>query len=216
LTRVQARPARAGQASRVKSSTVRSREAARPAKSRRGAEAAVDLTPFLQVGAVSWLFGAGLIHGVWTVMHYQEWAAAGLFFLALTIVQTLGGFVLAVAPRRLACLGIVAVSIGTILVWAVSRSTGLPFGPEAGVPESVGLPDLVSSLFELLTVLAVLPLLRTASGGREAGRMPSRGYLALVGIPVYTLVLTCVAIVPTAAGHGMDPATGSHANHSHG
>jgi hypothetical protein len=162
------------------------------------------LTIFLSVAAVSCLFCAGIIHVLWTVMHFHEWLAAGIFFFAIATLQTLGGFAVTVAPGRLTYLANVIVNAGTVLVWAVSRTTGMPVGPETGQRATVGMPDLVATLLELLIVCTLFPLLLRppTAGRRRLARMPRRAYLALAGIPVYTLVMTCVAVVPAAAGHG--------------
>ena len=43
-----------------------------------------------------------------------------------------------------------AASIGIVLVWATSRTVGLPFGPERLNAEPVGLKDVLASSDELL------------------------------------------------------------------
>jgi hypothetical protein len=190
---------------------------ARPAAARHGrsagrgarvpAEPATKTDPaiFLEVAAVSCLFSTGIIHVVWAVMHFDEWLAAGIFFLAVAALQTVGAFAVAAIPGRTCYLANVAVNAVTVVVWAVSRTTGIPVGPDAGQRAAVGMPDLVATLLELVIVLALFPLLRgrSAAGRGNTGiGLPSRrAQLALVGIPCYTLVLTCVAVVPAAAGH---------------
>lgn len=155
-------------------------------------------------------------------MHFDEWLGAGIFFLGLAVTQTLGAFALVVIPGRLTYAAIAVMNLGTVLVWAMSRSIGMPIGPEAGQPASVGMPDLVATVFELLSVLAVLTLLLQSrpSGQRAArlGQMSPRAYVAMGSIPLYILILTFVAVVPAAAGHGTHSDGGSHdhASHSHG
>ena len=51
------------------------------------------------------------------------------------------------------------VSAGVIAVWAVSRTTGLPLGPEAGSPEPVGFADIGATLDELALVILAAALL---------------------------------------------------------
>lgn len=164
-----------------------------------------DLTLLLKVTIVSCLFSAGIIHFVWTSMHFYEWLEAGVFFLAVAALQTFGGFAVAGLPGRFTYLANIVVNAVTVVVWAVSRTTGMPIGPDSGHRSTIGMPDLVATLLEVLVVLALLPLLRVRSvaGARNVrvGRMPRRAYLALVAIPLYMLVLTCVAVVPAAAGH---------------
>jgi hypothetical protein len=203
---VRTRPAKAEEANRTRPATARHRRIAGRESTPAEPTAKADLTIFLKVAAISCLFCTGIIHGLWTAMHFHEWLGAGVFFFAVATLQTLGGFAVAVVPGRLAYLANFAINAGTVLVWAVSRTTGMPVGPEAGQRATVGMPDLVATLLELMIILALLPLLlgRPAVGRQSGwiGRMPRRAYLALAGIPVYTLVLTCVAVVPAAAGHG--------------
>lgn len=177
----------------------------------------VDPTAFLRVTAVSCLFSTGIIHVLWTALHFREWLGAGIFFLALAVIQTLGAFALVAVPGRLVYLGVAAVDLGTVLVWAVSRTIGMPVGPEAGGPTPVGGPDLVATFLELLTVLAILPLLLRPRSrrGTRAGRMPRGAYLALAAIPVYTLLLTCVVVVPAAVGHGTHAEQPAHDHADH-
>lgn len=168
----------------------------------------IDWSTFLRVIAIFCLIGAGIVHGLWVEPHLEEWTSAGVFFILLAVIQTLGAFALMFLPGRPAYLAIVIVNVGTILVWAVSRTVGMPIGPEAGDPEAVGLPDLVAGFFELLSVLALLPLLlQLTKPGRRAprtGGMPSQAYAALSGIAVCALVLTGVAVVPaTMGGNGL-------------
>lgn len=184
--------------------------------------AQIDWFPFLNITAISCLLGAGIIHGTWMVMHFGEWLGAGVFFLGLATAQTLGAFLLVAVPGRLTCLGIAAMNLGTVLVWATSRTVGMPIGPDAGNPAPVGTPDLVATFFEVLSLLVLVPLiLRSRTAGRHpaaASRMPPRAYAALGAIPVYALILTFLAVVPAAAGHAThgDNAAHDHATHSHG
>ncbi len=75
-----------------------------------------------------------------------------------------------------ALVGAVVVSAVPLLVWAVSRTTGLPFGPEAGEPEAIGVADVMACALELTTLLIAVVLL-----SRGRGRAPtwSRHALAL-------------------------------------
>jgi hypothetical protein len=59
--------------------------------------------------------------------------------------------------RRLLFAG-AALQLGIVLVWAVSRTAGVPFGPGAGVAEEVGFPDALSTGLELTAALGALVL----------------------------------------------------------
>lgn len=95
--------------------------------------------------------GAALVHFAVSPEHFGEWWGFGLFFVFCGEVQL--GWALLLGRRhgrRMLAVGI-AGSLSLVAVWAVSRVTGLPFGPEPGVPEVVGVPDVVSVVLELVT-----------------------------------------------------------------
>ncbi len=98
--------------------------------------------------------GAGLVHFAVAPEHFGEWWGFGLFFVLCGEVQ-LGWAVLLGRRHRTRMLALgIAGSLFLIVTWGLSRSTGLPFGPEPGVPEAVGVPDVVSVALELVTVVA--------------------------------------------------------------
>ena len=139
--------------------------------------------------------GSALVHFAVAPEHFAEWWGFGLFFVLCAEVQL--GWALLLGrirgPRMLA-VGL-AGSLLLVALWALSRTTGLPFGPEPGVPEEVGVPDVVSVALELLTAAAcawalVAPA-RSArhgstpplqAGRRSSPRSPSpRGLSTAVG-----------------------------------
>ncbi len=94
--------------------------------------------------------GAGAIHFAVTDAHFQEWWAFGLFMAAVGWFQVLWPIAYAVRPGvRIAILAAL-VNVATAAVWAWSRASGLPFGPGAGHPQPVGIPDVLATAFELL------------------------------------------------------------------
>lgn len=95
--------------------------------------------------------GSALVHFAVAPEHFAEWWGFGLFFVLCGEVQ-LGWALLLGRNRsnRMVAIGI-AGSLALVAVWALSRTTGLPFGPEPGVPEEIGLPDVVSVVLELTT-----------------------------------------------------------------
>jgi hypothetical protein len=113
---------------------------------------------------------AGLIHGKAFIDHVDHYWLFGVFFAALTYAQILWAMRLYRRPDDHRLFKAVAVmSLGTVAIWAVSRTVGLPIGPWAGRPETVGLPDLVASLDELVIAGLVAALLRPES--RIAARL---------------------------------------------
>jgi hypothetical protein len=84
-------------------------------------------------------------------------------------------------------------------VWVLSRTVGLPVGPDAGTPEAVGGLDGLGTVFEVLIAGGCLALLR---GGLDRRRGLPRAY-ELLGICAVLVVamLTVTAIAGGTAGH---------------
>ena len=113
--------------------------------------------------------------------HLEEWWAYGLFFFAAAAVQAAYGLLLftqgiegwggwhAVRGRVYAA-GIVG-NLAIIALWIVSRTVGVPVGPEAFEPESFGVLDGASKAVE---VALVAVLLRLHALARAAHATPSR------------------------------------------
>ena len=109
---------------------------------------AADLRLVLAAGLV----GSAAIHAAVVPEHLTEWSAAGLFFVGLTAAElAVAGLLLAGPPRRSVLVSAALVSIGPLLIWLASRTAGLPFGPEPGVPEAIGLPDVLACALEIVT-----------------------------------------------------------------
>ncbi|WP_211880698.1 hypothetical protein [Pseudarthrobacter albicanus] len=113
------------------------------------------------------LFGSAGIHAAVVPGHLAEWPAASLFFCVLAAAELAVGLLL-LGGKRTPLLAAVALSIVPLALWSYSRTAGLPFGPDAGVPETVGLADCAAGFLELGTLLAAVVLLR----GKE--RIPGR------------------------------------------
>ena len=121
--------------------------------------------------------GAGAVHGALVRDHLAEWWGYGLFFLVAGLVQILFSLALitdAVNPRdtgagwrkgrrAVYAVGLVG-NVGLVVLYAVSRTTGVPFfGPEAGEVEAVAWVDLVAKALEVVAVVALATLLRKPS-----------------------------------------------------
>jgi plastocyanin len=179
--------------------------------------APVDWRLLCTASAVFFLVGAALIHAVWMAIHLQESMIEGAAFLAMAVAQSAVAFGLLIAPGRRIYLFAIALSLAIVGLWAVSRTVGMPIGPSAGGPEAIGMPDVMATLFEMLTVFAIVPLVR---GGEVAGRRRrrthegvARTYAVVSGLGLYTIILTALAVVPAATTHADDPA--ATATHDH-
>jgi hypothetical protein len=113
---------------------------------------------------------AGLIHGKAFIDHVDHYWLFGVFFAVLTYAQVLWAMQLYRRPddRRL-FKAVAVMSLGTVAIWLVSRSVGLPIGPWAGRPETMGMPDVVASVDELFIAAIIGAMLRPE--GRIAARL---------------------------------------------
>jgi len=153
--------------------------------------------------AVAALFGAELVHTTVIPQHLREWSVAGWFFLLVSVIEGLLGAALWFVPSRPAVRAAVWVSLGTVAVWVVSRSVGVPFGPEAWLREPVGKADLAASVLELATVGLLV------AGGRIRTRWTARvGAFALVAVVAVTAIGLAAGPGPTAGPRGHATAAG--------
>jgi hypothetical protein len=112
---------------------------------------------------VTALVGSAAIHAAVIPEHLTEWAVAGAFFVLLALVELALALAVLLRLDRLVLVVTAWISAATLLLWLASRTVGLPFGPEAGVPEAVGLPDVACCLLELVTLAAAVFVLRNWS-----------------------------------------------------
>jgi hypothetical protein len=110
-----------------------------------------------------------VIHLVVVPEHWTEAVLYGAFFLAVTIAQ-LGFAVLLVLTRSRAALMVAAAAdAALILLWLVTRTAGIPIGPEAGSVEAVGLLDILCIAAEAATTVACLAAVTGARRPRAVG-----------------------------------------------
>jgi len=144
-----------------------------------------------QATAVITLLAAEAIHISVIEAHWAEWVGFGVFFTLIAILEGAVAIAVALAPaRRTVCLAGIVISLGTVAVWAVSRTVGVPFGPEPGEPEAVGVADVICSALEVVTAVALVPLLRA----RWSGWRGRTGPAVAVAIAAVVAVLTVVAV----------------------
>lgn len=124
------------------------------------------------LGAASW--AAGLIHLAFMREHLEEYVPFGAFFLVSGVFQVVWAvIVFGRRSRAYFVLGLVANAAFAIL-WAITRTVGLPIGPEHWTAEVAGVADVAATVLEVaLTVGCGWTLLRDRA--REGGRPASTG-----------------------------------------
>lgn len=159
--------------------------------------------------------GAGLIHFALGPEHLAELGTLGWGFYVAGVLQL--GWAVAVLsafaveshrdrangtrlPRIIGFAG-VAMNLGILGAWVVSRTIGTPAGETPWVPESVGRADLISGALELAIVSIVTVTLRAGRTLRPGMDARRRGVLRIAA------GLSMAAIVAgTAVGLAPDPA----------
>ena len=147
------------------------------------------------VVAVACLLGAQFLH--WSVIdqHAREWRASGDFFFLLALIEGLLA-VLIIGHLRpwVAAAGIV-VSVVPVCIWIWDRTLGLPFGPTRGVRGTIGRSDVMSVVFEVLTVVVLWPFLHRSDGDRSRERIDLVGRVVIGATCVYVAGFSVWAVL---------------------
>jgi hypothetical protein len=163
-------------------------------------------------------FGSAAIHAAVVPGHLTEWAAAGVFFIVLTAVELAIGALLLAGLRPAVLLAAAVASIVPLAVWLYSRTLGIPFGPEAGIPERVGLADSAACVLEVLTLLVAVVLLRHSGWlrrPRAAAHVNALTVLAVIAVTAFGLAGSGLTWLDAFASSGDEPVTSPTAPHSH-
>jgi FtsP/CotA-like multicopper oxidase with cupredoxin domain len=146
--------------------------------------------------------GAAGIHFVVAPEHFREYAPFGVFFFAVGAAQVVYAIETLVRPTRLLALLMSAGSAGLAGLWFISRTAGLPIGPEAGIPEAIGMTDVVCVLMECLAGVLFLAL-----AARPLRRHVRRTWLrALATLPSALVAFALTSVAVAAAMSSMPEA----------
>lgn len=155
--------------------------------------------------------GAALIHFAVAPTHWYEWLPAGVFFVLLAGFQLAWACAVVARPASLILATGILVNLGSMALWAVSRTAGAPFGPHAGEPELVRAAGLCALLLQIYVVMGAG---WTWFRRYRADPVPGFGYrVVLTGAGT---VIAAAAAVGVASGlqHGHHPPT-DIAEHEH-
>lgn len=133
--------------------------------------------------------------------HRGEGAPVVAFFVVVGMVQ-LAAALLPRSPR--VRVGIVAGNLALLLLWAVSRTVGLPFGAHAGTAEAFGVLDVTAAVAQAAAVATVLMRPRPRRLHRRSGAAP-----ALSLVAVASVVAVAGAFLAPVAAHGTGHDRGS-------
>jgi hypothetical protein len=138
---------------------------------------------------------AGVIHFVATVEHLGIDWELGLFFALVGAGQFAAGWRIyrdAADYRLLKVAALGSVAVG--LHWVYPRTTGLPFGPEAGKVSKVGVGDTIATLLEFAFAALVGVIVRR---GEQRVAWLSSG----LGIRLTSALLSLALMMAALGGH---------------
>ncbi len=141
--------------------------------------------------------GAAAIHFAVIGDHFAEYWVYGMFFAVAAWLQILWAIALASkGSRRLLFSGVLGNTI-IVAVWVISRTSGLPVGPQSGTRETVNFTDFLATSFEALIVVGSVVLL---GGSAERPRVGARTVMvttvatALIVVPLTTVAIASVSV----------------------
>ena len=124
--------------------------------------------PVLALALLS--LASGAIHASVSAEHFEEAFVFGLFFLLASTVQAGWAVLVVFRPSRALLVAGAVGNAAVIMLWTLTRTVGLPFGPEPWQPEAVGARDVISTLLEVALVLGVATLLARGAGDVQRPR----------------------------------------------
>ncbi|MGH9045023.1 MAG: hypothetical protein ACRDVP_09380 [Acidimicrobiales bacterium] len=127
---------------------------------------------------------AGAVHFAVAQMHFDEWWLFGAFMVASGTLQLLGALAFAAGYGQKIATAVAWGSLAIVVLWTMTRTTGLPIGPGSGTPEATSWIDILATTAEMATAVVcfagfgtqdrdIPPRLEVSERSR-IGRSPSR------------------------------------------
>jgi hypothetical protein len=133
--------------------------------------------------------GGAAIHVAVAPDHFHEYALFGVFFLAASAAQAAWAIAVLVRPNRPLLVAAVIGNAGLIMLWALSRTVGLPVGPELWRPEGITAADALATQLEVVLVVGCAWAVRQSMIGlawTKVQRWPSRSSANMLVRPTTT------------------------------
>jgi hypothetical protein len=140
--------------------------------------------------------GAAIVHFAVIAQHFDEWWLTGIFFLSIALFQLAWGLLVLIQPSALLYVAGAIANALIIVTWIISRTTGVPVGPEAGEAEAVSFPDALATAFEVVLIVVLVALLAERSARRPTRGLPPAA--AGFGGAAVVASLTALALVTLA------------------
>ena len=172
------------------------------------ARTGTNLDTYVRGIAAVFSLTAAVIHFGFAPAHLAEDWAHGWFFLAIGWLQAAFAVAIVTRPRRWVWAAGMALNLGIIATWVVSRTAGLPFGPSALRKEAVTTPDLVCTLIEAGIVLCAAAALLFPKALERSVLERSFARMLVGTTALITIVAGSVSLTPAYAGEHSHGAAG--------
>lgn len=127
---------------------------------------------------------AATIHFAVVPPHWDEYVPFAVLFAVTGAFQFLWAAAVLVQPGRRVLLAGAVANLGVAAAWVLSRTVGMPIGPDAWTPEAVGIADVVATLFEVAIVAGSVALLYPAGTRLEVRTTRTAAQLVAIGIAI--------------------------------
>lgn len=134
--------------------------------------------------------GAGVLHARVIAQHLQESWLFGLFFIVSAVLQLAWAGAILWRPNRLLLTVGLIVNAAIVAIWVLSRTIGLPLGPDLWIREAVAAPELLATGLEVVSVATLYAILRRGSAPRPTLRQTSKPSRAAAGVVVFAVSAT--------------------------
>jgi hypothetical protein len=170
------------------------RQSGRRRDGRTGLSSGRDRAEALRLAVALASAGAATIHFAVIAQHFEEYWLFGSFFVGVAVLQLAWALLVVLRPSPRLYLAGAAGNAVVAATWLVSRTMGLPLGPEAGEPEAVGIADTVATVFEVVIVAGALLLMLATAPRRPLARFTAATTVtALSAIALTALSLLSLA-----------------------
>lgn len=149
---------------------------------------------------------AATVHLAVISEHVEQYWLFGVFFALAGLAQALFAVLVVERPSPLVYLAGAFGNAGIIALWIVSRTAGLPLGPDPGEAEAVGTADVVSTVLEVVIVTGCVALLLRPL--RVGIRRPR-----LAALLITAGAVTTIALVSVTGTHAHDEHPTDHVDH---
>lgn len=140
---------------------------------------------------------SGTIHLVATIEHLDVNVPLSAFFALVGVGQVGAAWWIFRRPNDERMLKRIALgSVIVSLLWVLSRTTGIPFGPEPG-RAAVGVADTITTLQQLVLAAIIVALLRRPERGHQ--RLPWLS--SPLGTRIMPALLTMTMLIAAMGGH---------------